>query len=85
LSSREQILRLAYDARFDALSTYMSVTSLLRKCLTICQMLGRDVEWIKLELYGYGKSKTSEELKKLVPSYRRVRLLFKTFMVNEFS
>ena len=55
----------------------MNVTSLLRKCLTICQMLKREVEWIKLELFGYGKSKTHEELKGIVPSYRRVRLLFK--------
>ena len=78
MSIREQVIKLAHDVRFDALTfTYTNVSSLLRKCLTICQMLKREVEWIKLELYGYGQSKTYGELKGIVPSYRRVRLLFK--------
>jgi len=54
MSSRKQILRLAYEVRIGAIDSIWDVSSLLRRCLTISQMLKRDVEWIKLELYGYG-------------------------------
>jgi len=41
-------------------------------------MLKRDVEWIKLELFGYGdKWKTRGELWEHVPRYRRTHLLYK--------
>jgi len=41
-------------------------------------MLKREVEWIKLELFGYGdKYKTIGELREGVPEYRRVELMYK--------
>jgi len=41
-------------------------------------MLKRDVEWIKLELYGYGdKWKTKGEAWEHAPSYRKTHLLYK--------
>lgn len=78
MSSREQIIKLAYHARDEALRADSSVSSLLRKCYTICQMLKKDVEWIKLELSGYGEEcKTRGELWEHVPNYRRVNVLYK--------
>jgi len=78
LPSREQILKLAYMARMDALSSYSNVSSIIRQLYTICQMLKRDVEWIKLELFGYGgKWKTKGELWEHAPSYRRTHLLYR--------
>ena len=77
LSSREQILKLAYEARNEAFKADSSVSSLLRKCFTICQMLEREVEWIRLELFGYDKWKTIGELMAHVPKCRRVHLLYR--------
>ena len=79
---REQIVKLAYEARKEAFKADSSVSSLLRKCLTICQMLNREIEWIKLELYGYNKWKTIGELMDHVPKYRRVRLLYRDIYGN---
>lgn len=45
-------------------------------------MMKRDVEWIKLELFGYDKWKTMGELKDHVPRYRRVHLLFRDIYGN---
>lgn len=82
MASRDQIIKLAYEARNEAFKPDSSVSSLLRRCYTICQMLKREVEWIKLELFGYDKWKTMGELREHVPSYRRVRLLYKDFYGN---
>ena len=82
MSSREKILKLAYETRNEALKADSSVSSLLRKCYTICHMLKRDVEWIKLELFGYEKWKTRGELWDHVPSYRRVHLLYRDIYGN---
>lgn len=82
MSLREQILKLAYEARNEALKADSSVSSLLRKCYTICHMLKRDVEWIKLELFGYEKWETRGELWEHVPSYRRVHLLYRDIYGN---
>jgi hypothetical protein len=80
MSSTKQILQLAYEVRISAINSIENVTTLLRKCLTICQMLKRDVEWIKLELYGYGdKWKTMEEALENAPIYRQTHLLYKDF------
>lgn len=46
-------------------------------------MLNRDVEWIKLELNGYGgEKKTRGELWDYVPRYRRVHLLYRDIYGN---
>jgi hypothetical protein len=78
MSSRKQILQLALEIRVGAQDSILKVSSLLRRCLTICQILKRDVEWIKLELNGYkDRWETVGELQKNAPSYRNVRLLYK--------
>lgn len=82
MPSREQIVALAYEARKEALQDDSSASSLLRKCYTICQLMKRDVEWIKLELFGYDKWETMGELKDHVPLYRRVRLLYRDIYGN---
>ena len=45
-------------------------------------MLKRDVEWIKLELFGYDKWKTMGELMDHVPRYRQVYLLYRDIYGN---
>jgi len=82
LSSREEIVALAYEARKEAFRDDSSVGSLLRKCYTICEMMKRDVEWVRLELFGYDKWKTMGELRDHVPRYRRVRLLYRDIYGN---
>jgi len=83
MSLRKQVLKLAYEVREGALDSTLSVSSLLRRCLTICHMLKRDAEWIKLELDGYDiKWETMGELMKNVPSYRHVNLLYRDIYGN---
>ena len=53
MASRKQVLQIAYEVRVGAINSIGDVSTLLRKCLTICNMLRREVEWINLELYGY--------------------------------
>jgi len=73
----KQTLEIAYEVRAEVLKADSSACSILRKCYTICQMLSREVDWIKLELFGYSdKYKTIGELLECVPEYRRVRLLY---------
>jgi len=76
LSLQERALKLAYEARDDIFKTESSVTSIIRKCYTICQLLKKDVDWIKNELYGYGYNKTFGELYEIIPSYRIVNLYY---------
>jgi hypothetical protein len=79
MSSRKQALQLAYEVRVNAINSILDVSTLLRKCLTICNMLRREVEWINLELYGYygDKWKMLGEAWNNVPKYRQTRLLYK--------
>ena len=78
MSLKEQILKMAYEVQLGAINSIGDTSNLLRKCLTICQMMKREVEWIKLELYGYAdKWKTNGELMENAPKYRKTKLLFK--------
>jgi hypothetical protein len=75
----ERALRFAHEAQDEILSDSESVTSLLRKCLTICQLTGKDScnKWIQQELNGYGEDDTTYgELEKSLPTYRKVKALY---------
>lgn len=76
---KTRALRLCLRAQAAILSDTEKVSSILRKCLTICQILGRENEneWIRLELNGYGQENTTiGELEKIVPDYRKVSMMY---------
>ena len=79
MASRKQVLQIAYEVRVGAINSIGDVSTLLRKCLTICNMLRREVEWINLELNRYygDKYKTLGEAWDNIPKYRQTRLLYK--------
>jgi hypothetical protein len=80
LPLERQALDIAYQTRQSILSEDTKLSVILRRCLTIAQLLHREEEnrWIRLESEGYQKAYRSlaEELQKL-PDYRIVRVLFR--------
>lgn len=74
LSRKENALKLAMEAQKEILTNASTASSVLRKCLTICQLLNviDEREWIKLELNGYHeKYETIGDLEKGVPESRK--------------
>ena len=79
MSNRQQALNLALETLSEIFKDSATTSSILRRCLTISVLLGKEEEqeWIKTELEGYKeRNVTFAELKKIAPSYRKVRLGF---------
>jgi hypothetical protein len=51
---RDKALQLAFETQAAILSDTLNVSTILRRCLTICQLLDREDKnkWIKIELNG---------------------------------
>ncbi|MFW9881599.1 MAG: hypothetical protein ACFFG0_51695 [Candidatus Thorarchaeota archaeon] len=67
MNKNNEILKLAEGLQNDIYNDSISVTNIVRKTLTIAQLLNRtkDVEWLQYELNGYEiPSEEIEELKK---------------------
>lgn len=79
LSRRERALELALETQREILSDTINGSSVLRRCLTICQILDevKKDSWINLELNGYPEHDVSlGELEKTIPNYRKIRLMY---------
>jgi len=77
--SNQPALDLALETLSEIFKESSSLSSILRRCYTVNSMLGKEKEqkWIEEELNGYVREGTMAELKRIVPSYRRVKLVFK--------
>lgn len=77
--SNQPALDLALETLSEIFKESSSLSSILRRCYTISSMLGKEKEqqWIETELNGYARERTFAELERSVPSYRKVKLIFK--------
>ena len=78
-STNEAVKKIAFDTLSELYKNESSTSSILRRCLTIANLLGDDVDkkWISSELNGYDSSGKFSDVQKQLPDYRLVRLLYK--------
>jgi hypothetical protein len=77
--TNEAVVRIAFDTLSELYKNEANTSSILRRCLTIANLLGAavDKKWISSELNGYDSSEKLSDLQKQLPDYRLVRLLYK--------